>query len=173
MLNVQLSALQNEGKVNILSSPSITTLDNQKALIKTGQEVPYQTVEDGEVKIEFKEAVLELEVTPQVIDENSLKLKINVKKDELDFTIAIQGQPGIDKSEAQTNVLLLDGQTTVIGGLIKEKVDDSESGVPLLKDIPGLGWLFKGTSKDDEMEELMIFITPHILEERIQGIQSP
>ena len=167
LLSVQLSALQNEGKVNILSSPSITTLDNQKAIIESGKEIPYQTVENGEVKIEYKKAVLSLEVTPHVIGEDTLKLHIKTTKDELDFANAVAGQPAISTKRAETNVILLDGQTTVIGGLNKEKVDDSESSVPLLSKIPLLGYFFKGTSKKNEMDDVLIFITPHILKERV------
>lgn len=166
IIAMQLSALEQEGKLNILSSPSITTLDNQKAVIESGSEVPYQTVEDGEVKIEFKKAVLSLEVTPHVIDGKTLKMKIFTKKDELDFTNAVQGQPAINTKKAETNVLLFDGQTTVIGGLTKEKTQRSEAGVPGLKDVPLLGWLFRNNDNQDEMDDLLIFITPHILKER-------
>ena len=166
ILNVQLSALQKEGKLNILSNPSITTLDNQKAIIESGKEVPYQTVEDKEVKIEYKKAVLSLEVTPQVIDGKTLKMKIFTKKDELDFANAVQGQPAINTKKAETNVLLFDGQTTVIGGLSKETTSKGESGVPAVMDTPLFGWLFKSDSKSTAMEDLLIFITPHILQER-------
>ena len=166
ILSAQLSALQREGKVNILSSPSITTLDNQKAIIESGQEVPYQSVENGEVKIEYKKAVLSLEVTPHVIGNNTLKLSINTKKDELDFANAVGGQPAIRTKSAITNVLLFDGQTTVIGGLSKENSDNSESGVPWLKDIPIIGYLFKGKETSDSLDEVLIFITPHILGEQ-------
>ena len=165
ILAAQLSALQSEGKVNILSSPSITTLDNQKAIIESGKEVPYQTVENGEVKIEYKKAVLSLEVTPHVIGNNTLKLNINTKKDELDFANAVGGQPAINTKKATTNVLLFDGQTTVIGGLSKENSERNESGVPWLKDIPIIGYLFKGRRNSDNLEEVLIFITPHILGE--------
>jgi type IV pilus assembly protein PilQ len=166
IIAAQLSALQTEGKVNILSSPSITTLDNQKATIESGKEVPYQTVENGEVKIEYKKAVLSLEVTPHVVGKNALKLNIFTKKDELDFANAVQGQPAINTKKAETNVLLFDGQTTVIGGLSKENQDKSEGGLPWLKDIPILGYLFKGERSGDNLEELLIFITPHILGEK-------
>ncbi len=159
--------MQTEGKVNILSSPSITTLDNQKAIIESGQEVPYQTVENGEVKIEYKKAVLSLEVTPHVIGNNTLKLNINTKKDELDFANAVGGQPAIRTKSAITNVLLFDGQTTVIGGLSKENSDRYRiQGVPWLKDIPILGYLFKGKETIDSLDEVLIFITPHILGEQ-------
>ena len=93
-------------------------------------------------------------------------MKIYTKKDELDFTNAVQGQPAINTKKAETNVLLFDGQTTVIGGLTKEKTQRSEAGVPGLKDVPLLGWLFKSNDKQDEMDDLLIFITPHILKER-------
>ncbi len=174
ILAAQLSALQTEGKVNILSSPSITTLDNQKAVIESGQEVPYQTVENGEVKIEYKKAVLSLEVTPHVIGEDTLKLKINTKKDELDFANAVAGQPSIETKKASTNVLLFDGQTTVIGGLSKENSSKTEKGVPWLKDIPILGYLFKGRGNSDSLDEVLIFITPHILDEQFsEDVEEP
>jgi type IV pilus assembly protein PilQ len=166
LLGIQLSALETEGKLNILSSPSITTIDNQKATIESGTDVPYQTVEDGEVKIEYKKAVLSLEVVPHVIGRETLTMKIVTKKDELGPEL-IPGNPTIITKSAETNVVLRNGETTVIGGLSKEKKDDTVRGVPGLKDIPLLGWFFKGTDKDSEMEDLLIFITPYILEERV------
>lgn len=164
LLSVQLSALQDKGKLNILSSPSITTLDNQMAYIESGEEIPYQTVEDGEVNIEFKDAVLRLEVTPHVIDDKSLKMYINVNKSEADFSRSVQGNPPIITKKAETNVIQLNGQTIVIGGLNKETTSDSDTGVPYFEDIPGLGYLFKRKGSDNRMEDLLIFITPHILE---------
>ena len=166
ILAAQLSALQAEGKVNILSSPSITTLDNQEAVIESGDEVPYQTVVDDEVNVEYKDAVLSLVVTPHVIGDSILKLNIKTKKDELDFNNAVRGQPAINTKRATTNVLLYDGQTTVIAGLSKENSRKRNSGVPWLKDIPILGYIFKGKENEDTLEELLIFITPHILGER-------
>jgi type IV pilus assembly protein PilQ len=165
LLAVQLSALQQEGELNILSSPSITTLDNQSAVIESGDEVPFQTVEEGEVNIEYKKAVLSLEVTPHVIEGRTLKLRIVTNKDELDFSRTVSGNPTVVTKKAETNVILYDGQTTVIGGLNKETRNDTESGVPGLQDIPLLGALFKGTSKSRKMEDVLIFITPHILGE--------
>jgi len=166
ILAVQLSALQKDGKLNILSNPSITTLDNQQAIIESGKEVPFQTIEDGEVKIAFKKAVLSLKVTPHVIDDRTLKLAIDTHKDELDFSRQVQGNPTIITKNAQTSVILFDGQTTVIGGLNKETSSNSETGVPWLKDIPLLGHLFRSTSRQSDMEEVLIFITPHILKEK-------
>ncbi|MBK5101161.1 MAG: type IV pilus secretin PilQ [Desulfobacteraceae bacterium] len=176
LLNVQLSALEDEGKLNILSRPSITTLDNRKAVIESGAEIPFQTVTgtgtSKDVKTEWKEATLRLEVTPHVIGGQMLKMKIHTTKNEPDFTRTVQGNPTIIKKEAETNLILYDGETTVIGGLTKETNSGSESGIPGLKDIPGLGYLFKGEGKSNKMEEVLIFITPHILKEKFAGEES-
>ena len=169
LLTTQLSALQDKGKLNILSSPSITTLDNQTAFIESGEDIPFQTVEDGEVNVEFKKAVLSLKVTPHVIDDRTLKMYINVHKDEADFSRTVLGNPTIITKNAETNVIQLDGQTIVIGGLNKETTSRSDTGVPYLEDIPGLGYLFKRKSSDDRLEDLLIFITPHILEPAAPG----
>ncbi len=166
MLYTELTALEQEGKLNILSKPSITTLDHHTASIESGKDVPFQTVEDGEVSIEWRKAVISLEVTPHVIDDHIVRLEILTHKDELDFTNTVDGNPTITTKNAETMVNLFDGQTTVIGGLNKENLEESESGVPYLKDVPGLGWLFKTQSNSSEMEELLIFITPHILKGR-------
>jgi type IV pilus assembly protein PilQ len=164
LLTVQLSALEEDGMLNILSRPSITTLDNKKAIIESGDEVPFQTVEDGEVKIEYKKAVLRLEVTPHVIESEVLKLNIFTSKDEIDFTRTVAGNPTIVTKKAETNVILFNGQTTVIGGLNKETKSSGESGVPGFRDLPIFGHLFKRQGNSDKMEEVLIFITPHILE---------
>ena len=146
-----------------MSSPSITTLDNQEAVIKAGSDVPFQSVEDGEVKVEYKEAVLSLVVTPHVIDKNTLKMSLKVNKDEPDFTQTVLGNPTIIKREAITNVIQFDGETIVIGGLSKETSANDQTGVPWLEDIPGVGLLFKKKGTANQLEDLLIFITPHIL----------
>lgn len=163
LLAAQLTALQDEGKLNILSSPSITTLDNQTAMIESGRDVPFQSVEDGEVNIEYKKAVLSLNVTPHVIDDQTLKLAVKVNKDEVDFSRTVLGNPTIITKKAETNVIQVDGQTLVIGGLNKETTTDDRSGTPGLLDVPGLGWLFKREGKGSAKEDLLIFITPTIL----------
>lgn len=169
VLYAQLLALEEQGQLNILSKPSITTLDHRQAVIKSGKEIPFQTVVNDEVNIEWKEAVIKLEVTPHIINDRIIMLEIVTHKDELDFTNEVNGNPTIITKNAQTTVTLLDGQTTVIGGLNKEKNSGGEQGIPGVKDIPGLGWLFKSMDKRKEMEELLIFITPRILkEENIQ-----
>jgi type IV pilus assembly protein PilQ len=171
LLSVQLTALQDEGKINILSTPSITTLDNQMALIESGKDVPYQSVSDGEVNIQYKKAVLSLKVTPHVIDNQTLKLAVVVKKDEVDFSQAarVLGNPTIITKNAETNVIQADGQTLVIGGLNKDTSTESRSGTPSLMDVPGLGWLFKTDGQSSQKEALLIFITPTILKVQESG----
>jgi len=164
VLNAQLSALEVERKVKILSSPSITTIDNQKAIFESGEEVPYQSVDDGNVKTEFKRAVLKLEVTPHVIDGEALKLIIKVNKDQVDRTVT---PPSIITKNAETNVILYDGQTTVIGGLNSASDGRADTGVPGLKELPVLGVFFRGEATTRDMEDVLIFITPHILKQRI------
>ena len=180
VLDIQLNALQKDGKLNILSSPSITTLDNQKAFTETGEKVPFVTTDTtgttgGAVGIptrtvKFENAVLRLEILPHVIDDKNLKMKIVVQKDEVDMTRKVEGNPFILKKHTETSLIVQDGETIVISGLTKQKRAESTSGVPGLKDIPFLGWFFKGSSKSEIMEEVLIFITPHILPPQVAGM---
>lgn len=167
-LEVQLQALQKDNKLNILSSPSITTLDNQTAFTENGERVPYVTTETSggtaTQTTKFEDVLLRLEITPHVIDGQNLKMKILVKKDEVDMRRkSSMGDPYIIKKQTQTELIVKDGETIVISGLTKHTNSAGQSGVPWLKDIPGLGWAFKADGKGDKMEEVLIFITPHIL----------
>ena len=172
ILDMQLSALQEEGELNILSSPSITTLDHQTAYTENGEKVPYVSLSEGEQEVKFEDAVLRLEITPHVIDGKSLKMDILVKKDEVDMSRAVDGNPFIIKKETKTTLFVKDGETIVISGLTKNKKMNNKSGVPWLKDVPVLGWLFKGESKDHAMEEVLIFMTPHILKEYVANREN-
>jgi type IV pilus assembly protein PilQ len=167
LLELQLRALQQDGKINILSSPSITTLDNQKAFTENGERVPYSTLDTTVTPpirtVKFEDVVLRLEITPHVIDGQNLLMKILVKKDEVDDSRKVDGNPYIFKKQTDTTLIVRDGETIVISGLTKQKGTNIEDGVPGLKDIPVLGWLFKGEGKSDEMQEVLIFITPRIL----------
>ena len=176
ILEMQLTSLESEGKINIISRPSITTLDNQTAVTKSGSEVPYVTTDDnGDTDVSFKDAVLKLEITPHVIDNNYLKMKIIVTKDEVDFSIdsRVQGNPIIKKRETRTTLIVQDSETIVISGLSKSSKTISESGVPGLKDLPGFGWFFKNDGNSNDKEEVLIFITPHILKQRFSGNEMP
>ena len=173
ILALQLSALEEDGKLNILSSPSITTLDNVKATIESGDEVPLAVATADKAEVQYKSALLSLEVTPHVIQDKALKLEIITTKDEVDFTRTVLGYPTIVSKKASTNVILFDGQTTVIGGLKKSTNRKSEAGVPWLSKIPVLGYLFRNQSKSDQMEEILIFITPHILKTQPAASATP
>ncbi|OPL15156.1 MAG: hypothetical protein AVO39_01775 [delta proteobacterium MLS_D] len=165
ILELQLQALQSEGKLNILSRPSITTLDNQMAFTENGQRVPFVTIdEDGDQTVEFEDAVLRLEITPHVIDDDTMKMKILIKKDEVDFSVDVRGNPGIIKKQTDTTLIVNNGETIVISGLSKQQNRNSDAGVPWLNEIPVLGWLFKSQGRSQSMEEVLIFITPRILE---------
>jgi type IV pilus assembly protein PilQ len=179
LLEVQLQALQNDNKLNILSSPSITTLDNQKAYTENGERVPFVTLTSsgGSTPTQtttFIDAVLRLEITPHVIDGKNLKMTILVKKDEVDTTRKDSlGDPYIIKKQTETVLIVQDGETIVISGLTKQTKGASGNGVPWLKDIPVIGWAFKSDSKSDKMEEVLIFITPHVLQVSNNQIVSP
>ncbi len=125
ILDLQLSALQKDGKLNILSSPSITTLDNQKAFTENGEKVPFSTLDTSVTPptrtVKFEDAVLRLEITPHVIDGQNLSMKILVKKDEVDLTRTVDGNPFIIKKQTETSLIVQDGETIVISGLTKQR----------------------------------------------------
>ncbi|MHB8139126.1 MAG: type IV pilus secretin PilQ [Smithellaceae bacterium] len=171
LLEVQLQALQLDNKLNILSSPSITTLDNQKAFTENGEKVPYTTLSStgaGGVPTattKFEDVVMRLEITPHVIDGKNLKMTISVQKDEVDMSRKSSlGDPYIIKKKTETVLIVQDGETIVISGLTKQRNSNGDTGWPMLKNIPLLGYLFKVDSKSELMEEVLIFITPHILQ---------
>ena len=170
ILNIQLSALQEDGKINILSSPSITTLDNETAHIESGEERAYRettgTGNELDVSIQWKKAVLKLEVTPHVVDEEHLKMEILANKDSFDETKPEStGEFPVNTKNAKTTVLVRNGETTVIGGLSQESKSRTDSGIPILADIPLLGYLFRGSRTRKEFDETLIFITPRIIVE--------
>lgn len=172
-LDLQLSALQRQGKANILSQPSIVTLDNNEAIIESGREIPFQTMEDGTFKIAYKEATLKLIVTPHVINNRLIKLNIHAKKDEVDFTTpTASGDPTIIKKQAQTQLIVENGATVVIAGLSKETVTKGNTSVPWFAEIPGLHWLFSNDSKSNEFEEVLIFISPKILLKQMEAANT-
>ena len=167
MLEVQLNLMEKDGNINILSSPSITTLDNKMAYTENGEKVPYVSTSNmGDREVKFEDAVLRLEMTPNVIDGDNLKLKVLVKKDEVDTSRSVDGNPFIIKKQTETTLIMRNGETVVISGLTKEKGTDINAGVPGLKDIPGGKYVFGHESKGKTMEEVLIFITPEILPTR-------
>jgi type IV pilus assembly protein PilQ len=139
------------------------------AFVEAGERIPYQTVEDDDISIEWQDATLRLEVTPHVIDDKTIKLDIVIHKDEVDFSRTVLGNPTIITRKEETTLIINDGQTIVIGGISKETDLGASEGVPFLKDLPGLGNLFKNDLKDARLEEMLIFITARILKENVAG----
>ena len=166
ILDMQLSALQKAGKVNIISQPSIATLDNIQANIESGVEVPFQTIDkNNNIKVEYKDAVLRLTVTPHVISDEMVRLDLQTTNDRVDFTNTVLGNPTIIKKLAETKLIVRNGTTVVIAGLSKNLKTDGNIGVPYLKDVPILGHLFSQDSRSNQFEEMLLFITPKILNE--------
>ena len=171
LLTMQLTALQKKGRIQILSSPSITTLDNEAAVIESGEERAYRkttgTGNEGDVTVEWKKAVLKLEVIPHVVDGEFLRVEILANKDSFDETKpAANNEYPVSTKHASTTVLLRNGETVVIGGLSMESDSSTDAGVPVLMDIPGLGALFKNRRQEKNFGETLIFITPKILADR-------
>ena len=170
LLNIELSALQSEGKLNILSSPSIITLDNQTAFTENGEKIPYISTDiEGNRQVRFEEAMLRLEIKPHVIDGKLLRMDITVIKDDVDPTRSVDGNPYIIKKQTKTTLIVEDAETIVISGLSRQRKLGSEDGIPGLKDVPLFGYLFKSDSRDNQMEEVLIFITPRILKSKEAG----
>jgi type IV pilus assembly protein PilQ len=167
-LDLQLSALQTSGNGKVISNPKVLTIDNEKAKIMQGKSIPVRKLTtEGTVSTEFKDVTMELNVTPHITPDGSISMILEIKKEELDPSVpSIDGVPGTDKKEANTKVIIKDGETVVVGGMYKINTNDSLTGVPGLMNIPILGWLFKGEKKDVTTSELLIFITPRILEKR-------
>jgi len=165
-LNMRISALESEGKSRTLSNPKVTTINGVMANIQSGREIPYQQQTGGTTggtTVAFKNAVLSLEVTPFVTPNNMINLKISATKDDADFTNLVLGTPSIITRSLNTNVLVLDGGTAVLGGVFEDDKQDTQNGVPWFQNIPIIGWFFKGVQNIDNEKELLIFITPRIV----------
>ena len=163
-LNAKLAASEARGEVKIVSSPRILTLDNKEAKIKQGLEYPFQVVEDNEVSTEFKEINLELVVTPHVTPDERISMQVFLTKNDI-AGIASTGEPFLTTNEAKTELLVNDNDTVVIGGVVKTTKTDNDDGLPFLAGIPIIGNILFGTSrKEDNRNELLIFLTPSIVQ---------
>jgi type IV pilus assembly protein PilQ len=163
IVDARLAAAEAEGKTNIISSPKIVTMDNKKAKIKQGEEFPYEERDSsGNATVRFKDIDLLLEVTPTVTPDNRISMTIFVTKNEISQLTA-QG-PALSTNEVETEILVDDGDTIVIGGILKSTVVWNEDGIPGLRKMGVLGWLFKFQQETDEKDELLIFITPRIVQ---------
>ncbi|MFO7813801.1 MAG: type IV pilus secretin PilQ [Pelovirga sp.] len=162
ILDLQLSALESDGKGKVISTPRVTTLNGESATISQGTTIPYQTSGADGPRTEFVNAELKLEVTPVINPDNSIILEILATNDSPSLTAGATA-PSIDTKKAETKVLIRDGETTVIGGIFVESIQSNDSGVPGLMHIPGLGYLFKSKRNQTVKDELLIFITPRIV----------
>jgi len=165
-LNLELSALEADNKGKIISSPRVVTGDQMKAVIEQGTEIPYLTASSsGATSIAFRKAVLKLEVTPQITPDGNVILTVDVNKDNPNTTLSslIPGGVAIDTKHVQTEVLVENGGTVVLGGIFQMEERDLVNQVPFLGDIPVLGNLFKNTARTNNKTELLIFITPKVL----------
>jgi len=158
-LDMRLSAAATIGQVKIISTPKVVTLNNKAAKISQGQSIPYQTTSAEGTKTEFVEAALTLEVTPHITADGAVSMKIKASNN----SPGTGSPPPINKKEATTELVVANGETTVIGGIYIDNDTESDTGIPFLADIPLLGWLFKSNTKSKTKTELLIFITPKLV----------
>ena len=163
-LNLRLSAAENSGTIKTISSPRVVTVDNVDASISQGVSIPFSQTSAAGVTTSFIEARLELRVTPHVTQEGSIQMRINATNNQPNPQLTgSNGQPSISRREARTEVLVRDGETTVIGGIYTRRNSEAWNEVPVLSKIPVLGWLFKKKAVTDDRTELLVFITPRIV----------
>lgn len=161
-LDAAITALERQGRGRILSSPKVTTQNNQEAEIKQGVQIPIQTVANNTVTVTFKDAVLTLKVTPQITSAGTVLLKVEVENNTPDFANLVNGIPPINTQSAKTNVLVSDGATTVVGGIYQNQESHSVNSTPVLGRLPLLGYLFRQKATSSASNELLLFITPRI-----------
>jgi type IV pilus assembly protein PilQ len=172
-LNLRLSALENNGVLKTISSPQVATIDNKEATIGQGISIPFSQVSASGVNTTFIEAKLELKVTPHVSADGSILLKIKATNNQPNPQLTgANGQPSISKREAETEVLVKDGETTVIGGIYTRQTSSNRSAVPFFGKIPILGFFFRTDADSDAHTELLIFITPRILNRQATAVAN-
>jgi type IV pilus assembly protein PilQ len=169
LVDLELSAAQSEGNGEVISSPSLTVTNQQEATIAQGSEIPYQeAASSGATSVSFKDVKTSLTVTPVITPDNRLILDIAVQKESVgQLVVGIGGGqiPSINSSDIRTRVVVNDGQTVVLGGILETERRETVKKVPLLGDVPIFGHLFKSTSRVNNKDELLIFVTPKIIRE--------
>ena len=176
LINLELSALEADTLGKVISSPRVVTADNQKAHIEQGTEIPYVTPgsANAPATVQFKKAVLALDVTPQITPDNRIIMSVEIRKDAVGQFVPVQGGgsvPSIDTKNVTTQIAVNNGDTAVIGGIYEETINNNVTKVPLLGDIPILGYVFKQTGKELDKTELLIFLTPRIIKESITAVR--
>lgn len=172
VLNLELQALKAEGKAEIVSNPRVMTMDRCTAVMKQGVQIPYQSItttgNTSVTTITFKDAILELNVTPQITPAGSVIMNLLVKKDQPDYaTLTVQGNPPINTRQVNTSVLVEDGETIVLGGVFEGEESISKNKIPFFADLPGIGFLFTNSSDKQTKQELLIFVTPKIMKDNV------
>ena len=166
-INAVLQAMQTEGTLKIVSAPKVVTQNNKKATILSGEKIPYPTqqggAQGGAITVAFIDANLSLEVTPQITNEGTIIMDLKVEKAEADFSRTVNGTPTILRKSIETQVLVRDGGTAVLGGVYVTNSSTGQTGVPFLANLPLVGFLFRNNTKQDKNVELLIFITPRII----------
>ena len=176
LINLELSALEAENRGKVVSSPRVITADNQKAQIEQGTEIPYVTpgTSNSPATVQFKKAVLRLDVTPQITPDNRIIMTVEVRKDSVGSYVQV-GQgfqvPAIDTKNVVTQIMVNNGDTAVIGGIYEETIRNDVDKVPYLGDIPLFGYLFKQTGRSSEKTELLIFLTPRVVKETMSAVK--
>jgi type IV pilus assembly protein PilQ len=176
LINLELSALESDNRGKVVSSPRVVTGDNQKAQIEQGTEIPYVTPgsANNPATVQFKKAVLRLDVTPQITPDNRIIMNVEIRNDTVGQLVNLGGGfqvPSIDTRNVTTQIAVNNGDTAVIGGIYQESVTDSVDKVPLLGDIPFFGYLFKTTTRGSEKHELLIFLTPRVVKETVTAVK--
>ncbi len=167
VLNLEISALQDDNQAEFVSNPRVLTSDRCKATREQGNEIPYKTVSQDGTNIQFKDAKISLEVTPQITPRGSVIMELNVKKD-VPGTFQNDGQLAISTREVSTSVQIENGETVVLGGIFEGETRKSISSVPWFSDLPLVGWMFRKTVQGDSKTELLIFITPRIIKDSMK-----
>jgi type IV pilus assembly protein PilQ len=167
LLELELSALQAEGKGEVISSPRVITSNQSTAIIEQGTEIPFQEASSsGATAVAFKKAVLSLEVTPQITPDDKIIMDLKVNKDQAvydpRFTV-----PSIDTKKVETQVLVENGETVVLGGVYEQNLQDNISRIPFFGELPYVGFLFKNTQNINDKSELLIFVTPKIIKDSL------
>ena len=170
ILDLRISAGETAGLLKTISRPRITTLDNKEAKIEQGESIPFETTSSTGTTTTFVDANLSLTVTPQITPDGSILMQIKASRNSVGTFRTSSGEPSINKKEAQTEVLVKNGETTVIGGIVVTDTRNNDAGIPFLKEIPFFGWFFKSKSVADSQTELLIFITPTIIDNNLDTV---
>jgi type II secretory pathway component GspD/PulD (secretin) len=163
-LDLMIDALASKKKANVISNPTITTVNNREAKILVGSKIPLIVADEaGNAITQLTTIGIQMRVTPHVNSDNTISLDLHPEISELSSQATVQGGAIINTSEADTRVIVQDGETAIIGGLIRDNQSETKTGIPVLQDIPLVGWLFRNSNISDDKREMIIFVTPRLI----------